>query len=139
MLLSPQRNKRGTWERWKEARLISKKTTAGKVLWYGIYRGTNKGAYGREIVLMKYFEGMLMVLGWLVLGLLTYMALHALCMWIAGKIEQKIKLKTIEGKIDKINKLIKEINYEEKRVKAFGKYLELEDIEGVTLSDKKIE
>ena len=85
---------------------------------------------------MKYFEGVLMGLGWLVLGLLTYMALHALCMWIAGKIEQKIKLKTIEGKIDKINKLINDIQWEGKSVKAIGQYLELDNIEGIELSDK---
>lgn len=88
---------------------------------------------------MKYFEGMLMVLGWLVLTFLAYMALHALFMKIDEKIQQKRKLKTLKGKIDKINKLIKEIKYEGKRVKAFGRYLELEDIKGVELSDKRIE
>ncbi len=88
---------------------------------------------------MKYFTGMLTVLGGLVLALLIYMTLYALCMKIVEKIGRRRKLKTLEGKIDKINKLIKEINYEDKRVKAFGKYLELKDINGVELSDKSIE
>lgn len=47
-------------------------------------------------------------------------------------------MKDLQGKISKINSLIKEVNENGKRVKALGKYLVLEDIEKVDLSDKTI-
>lgn len=93
---------------------------------------------------MKYFTGMLTVLGGLVLALLIYMTLHALCMKIAEKIEQRRKLKTIEGKIGKINNLIKDILYMEPNQNIIGKaynperdtWLCLHELSKVELSDK---
>lgn len=48
-------------------------------------------------------------------------------------------MKDLQGKIDEINRLIKEINKMGMRVKALGKYLVLYDIEKVELSEKIID
>lgn len=94
---------------------------------------------------MKYFVGMLTTLGGLVLGALIYMVLYALCMKIVEKIQQRRKLKTLKGKIDKINNLIREIQIEHDKFlvgkaynRAMHKWIYLHEIQEVELSDKEI-
>lgn len=74
------------------------------------------------------------------LGGYTFVAIVMLAgMSIMDKIERKIKEnKDVDLNINRINKLICRIRKEGKQIKAKGKYLILEDVFEVELSDKKI-
>lgn len=73
------------------------------------------------------------------LGGFTFVAIVMLAgMSIMDKIERKIKENKVDLNINRINKLICRIRKEGKQIKAKGKYLILEDVLEVELSDKKI-
>ncbi len=78
-----------------------------------------------------------------VLGLMSFTFLvYTLILIISDKIKdvtaERRKMKSLEGKIDKINDLIIDIHNKGGRVKAKGKYLILYDVLEVELSDKEV-
>lgn len=77
------------------------------------------------------------------LGCFTFVAIvYFLIIVITDKIKRKTaekrRLKKLDGKIDKINKLMIEIRNEGGKIKATGKYLCLEDVLYIELSEKEI-
>lgn len=89
----------------------------------------------RDKVLEKIFEFIIIGLGAFTFSvIIVYISVS-----IGGYIQVKIKRgRDVNVNIKHINNLIYKINNQGKRVKAKGKYMTLEDIKEVELSDKEI-
>ncbi len=84
------------------------------------------------------FVMIVMVLGLLSFTLLAYILMSMVYDKIKDATAERRKMKSLDWKIYKINKLISDIRNEGKHMTAKGKYLVLRDVLEVELSDEEI-